>query len=49
MFAPGVHGWPSAGCPGCTMFVDNIGQFAVPHLSARGVSLALVSLALRQP
>jgi len=45
MFAPGVHGWPSAGCPGCSMFVDNIGQFAVPHLSARGVSLALVSLA----
>jgi predicted dithiol-disulfide oxidoreductase (DUF899 family) len=43
MFAPGVHGWPSAGCPGCSMFVDNIGQFAVPHLSARGVSLALVS------
>ena len=35
MFAPGVHGWPSAGCPGCSMFVDNFGQFAVPHLSAR--------------
>jgi predicted dithiol-disulfide oxidoreductase (DUF899 family) len=45
MFAPGVRGWPSAGCPGCSMFVDNIGQFAMPHLSARGVSLALVSLA----
>jgi predicted dithiol-disulfide oxidoreductase (DUF899 family) len=25
MFAPGVHGWPDAGCPGCSMFVDQIG------------------------
>jgi predicted dithiol-disulfide oxidoreductase (DUF899 family) len=45
MFAPGVHGWPSAGCPGCSMFTDNIGQFTAPHLNARGVSLALVSRA----
>lgn len=45
MFAPGVHGWPTAGCPGCSMFTDNIGQFAMAHLNARGVSLALVSLA----
>jgi predicted dithiol-disulfide oxidoreductase (DUF899 family) len=45
MFAPGVHGWPNAGCPGCSMFVDNIGQFTPVHLNARGVSLALVSLA----
>lgn len=45
MFAPGVHGWPDAGCPGCSMFVDNIGQFAAEHLKARGVSLALVSRA----
>jgi predicted dithiol-disulfide oxidoreductase (DUF899 family) len=22
MFAPGVEGWPTAGCPGCSMFVD---------------------------
>src|SRR5438093_8297189 len=22
MFGPGAHGWPKAGCPGCTMFVD---------------------------
>src|SRR6476620_8767506 len=22
MFAPSVDGWPSAGCPGCSMFVD---------------------------
>jgi predicted dithiol-disulfide oxidoreductase (DUF899 family) len=45
MFAPGVHGWPSAGCPGCSMFTDNIGQFTSAHLKARGVSLALVSRA----
>jgi predicted dithiol-disulfide oxidoreductase (DUF899 family) len=45
MFAPGVSGWPSAGCPGCSMFTDNIGQFTPAHLQARGISLALVSLA----
>jgi len=27
--------------PGCSMFTDNIGQFAPAHLNARGVSLAL--------
>lgn len=45
MFAPTVDGWPAAGCPGCSMFTDNIGQFTPVHLNARGVSLALVSLA----
>jgi predicted dithiol-disulfide oxidoreductase (DUF899 family) len=45
MFAPGVNGWPSAGCPGCSMFTDNIGQFTPVHLKARGISLALVSRA----
>jgi predicted dithiol-disulfide oxidoreductase (DUF899 family) len=45
MFAPGVNGWPSAGCPGCSLFTDNIGQFTPVHLNARGVSLALVSRA----
>jgi predicted dithiol-disulfide oxidoreductase (DUF899 family) len=45
MFAPGVHGWPSAGCPGCSMYMDNLGQFVVPHLNARDTSLAVVSLA----
>jgi predicted dithiol-disulfide oxidoreductase (DUF899 family) len=45
MFAPQVHGWPDAGCPGCSMFTDNIGQFTPTHLAQRGVSLALVSLA----
>jgi predicted dithiol-disulfide oxidoreductase (DUF899 family) len=45
MFAPGVHGWPEAGCPGCSMFLDNIGQFTPVHLKARGVSFAVVSRA----
>ena len=45
MFAPGVGGWPTAACPGCSMFTDNIGQFTPIHLKARGISLALVSLA----
>jgi len=43
MFAPGVEGWPSAGCPGCSMFVDNLGDLT--HLRARDTSFALVSLA----
>jgi predicted dithiol-disulfide oxidoreductase (DUF899 family) len=43
MFAPGVEGWPSAGCPGCSMFVDQIGQQS--HLHARDTSLVLVSRA----
>jgi predicted dithiol-disulfide oxidoreductase (DUF899 family) len=43
MFAPGVTGWPSAGCDGCSMVVDNIGHLA--HLHARDTSLALVSRA----
>lgn len=43
MFAPGVHGWPSAGCPGCSMFVDKIGELA--HFHARDTSLVLISRA----
>ena len=43
MFAPGVDGWPSAGCPGCSMLVDHIGPLA--HLHARDTSLVLVSRA----
>jgi predicted dithiol-disulfide oxidoreductase (DUF899 family) len=43
MFGPGAHGWPEAGCPGCSMFVDQIGR--LEHLQARDVSLALVSIA----
>lgn len=45
MFAPGVSGWPAAGCPGCSMFLDNIGQFTPVHLKARDVALAVVSRA----
>src|SRR5438270_4425012 len=43
MFAPGVEGWPDAGCPGCTMFVDQVGHLA--HLHARDTSFVLVSRA----
>ncbi|MCA1703324.1 MAG: DUF899 domain-containing protein [Actinobacteria bacterium] len=43
MFGPGAHGWPSAGCPGCSMFLDNVGHLA--HLHARDTSFALVSVA----
>jgi predicted dithiol-disulfide oxidoreductase (DUF899 family) len=43
MFAPGVDGWPSAGCPGCSFVVDHIGHLA--HLRARDTSLVLVSRA----
>jgi predicted dithiol-disulfide oxidoreductase (DUF899 family) len=45
MFAPGVHGWPDAGCDGCSMFVDQVGHLA--HLRARDTSFALVSRAPR--
>jgi predicted dithiol-disulfide oxidoreductase (DUF899 family) len=43
MYAPGVHGWPEAGCPGCTMFVDQVGHLA--HFHARDTSFVLVSRA----
>ena len=43
MFAPGVDGWPTAGCPGCSMFVDQVGHLA--HLHARDTSFYLVSRA----
>ena len=45
MFAPGVNGWPTAGCPGCSMFLDNIGEYTRVHLKAKGVSFAVVSRA----
>src|SRR5262245_5550549 len=32
MFAPGVDGWPDAGCSGCSFFVDQIADLA--HLAA---------------
>ena len=43
MFAPDVHGWPSAGCPGCSLVVDQICHLA--HLHARDTSFVLVSRA----
>jgi predicted dithiol-disulfide oxidoreductase (DUF899 family) len=43
MFAPGVHGWPNAGCPGCSMFIDQVSHQA--HFRARDVSFAIVSRA----
>ena len=43
MFAPGVDGWPTAGCPGCSMVADQIGHLA--HLHARDTSFVLVSRA----
>src|SRR5260221_10156634 len=43
MFAPGVGGWPTAGCPGCSLVVDHIGP--LEHLHAGHPSLVLVSLA----
>jgi predicted dithiol-disulfide oxidoreductase (DUF899 family) len=43
MFAPGVEGWPDAGCPGCSFFVDHIPNLA--HLHARNTSFVLVSRA----
>jgi predicted dithiol-disulfide oxidoreductase (DUF899 family) len=43
MFAPGVNGWPKAGCPGCSLYLDQIGNLA--HLRARDANFAVVSLA----
>ncbi|MES2921688.1 MAG: DUF899 domain-containing protein [Verrucomicrobiota bacterium] len=43
MFGPGAGGWPTAGCPGCSMVIDNLGHPA--HLLARDVSFAAVSIA----
>ena len=45
MFAPGVSGWPTAGCPGCSLVADQIAHLA--HLHARDTSFALVSRAPR--
>lgn len=44
MYAPSAHGWPDAGCPGCSMSLDNIGQFTLTHLAQRDVSFAVVAL-----
>ena len=43
MFAPSVGGWPTAGCVGCSLQIDQIGHVA--HLHARDTSFTSVSLA----
>ena len=43
MFAPSVCGWPSAGCPGCSLVIDQISHLA--HLHARNTSFVAVSIA----
>ena len=43
MFAPGVAGWPRAGCPGCSLVLDQICH--LNHLHARNTSFAVVSRA----
>jgi predicted dithiol-disulfide oxidoreductase (DUF899 family) len=43
MFAPGVEGWPTAGCDGCSFFVDSVAHLA--HLHERDTSFVLVSRA----
>jgi predicted dithiol-disulfide oxidoreductase (DUF899 family) len=43
MFAHGVEGWPTAGCDGCSMFVDQVGK--LEHLHARDTTFVLVSRA----
>ncbi len=39
MFAPGAHGWPDAGCDGCSMVADQVPNLA--HLHARDTSFAM--------
>ena len=41
MFAPGVDGWPEAGCPGCSMVADQVADLS--HLHARDASFVFVS------
>jgi predicted dithiol-disulfide oxidoreductase (DUF899 family) len=43
MFAPAVEGWPTAGCDGCSFFVDSVAHLA--HLHERDTSFVLVSRA----
>src|SRR3954467_7550901 len=43
MFSPAVSGWPEAGCPGCSLVIDQIGHLA--HLHARETSFVAVSIA----
>jgi predicted dithiol-disulfide oxidoreductase (DUF899 family) len=43
MFALTVSGWPAAGCPGCSLVIDQISNLA--HLHARNTSFVAVSIA----
>ena len=43
MFAPDVEGWPTKGCDGCSMSLDEVCHLS--HLHARDVSFCAVSLA----
>jgi predicted dithiol-disulfide oxidoreductase (DUF899 family) len=43
MFAPSVDGWPDAGCPGCSMVLDQLGHQA--HFRARSTQFSVVSVA----
>ncbi|GJM39519.1 MAG: hypothetical protein DHS20C19_28860 [Acidimicrobiales bacterium] len=42
-YEPGVHGWPDAGCTGCSLMADQVGHLA--HLNARDITYARVSRA----
>ena len=44
-YEPGVHGWPEAGCPGCSQIADQVAHPA--HLNARDTTFAFVSRAFR--
>lgn len=43
MFAPGVGGWPDAGCDGCSWYADNVGNLM--HLGERDTAFVMVSRA----
>jgi len=43
MFSSVVSGWPLAGCPGCSLVIDQVGHLA--HLHARDTSFVAVSIA----
>jgi predicted dithiol-disulfide oxidoreductase (DUF899 family) len=42
-YEPGVHGWPEAGCVGCSLMADQ--DAPVAHLNARDITFAYVSRA----
>lgn len=42
-YEPDVHGWPDAGCTGCSLMADQVGHLA--HLNARDITYARVSRA----